>query len=62
MYNSRHNPISCPIHVLSHTLDEEKNGYEARDQLLYGALVKSWTHARSHKHAISAGSRGNKDQ
>ena len=44
------------------TLNEEKNGYVARDQLLYALLVKCWTHARSIRYAISARSRGNKDQ
>ena len=40
-------------------LDEEKNGYVARDQLL---IVKSWTHTRSHRYGSSVRSRGNKDQ
>ena len=30
---------------LSSTLDKEKNGYVARDQLLY--IVRCWTHVRS---------------
>ena len=39
------------------SLDEEKNGYVA-----ICAVVKSWTHAWSHRSGISARSRGNRDQ
>ena len=42
-------PKTQPHTFISKNLDEEKNGYEAIDQLLYiCTIVKGWTHARSH--------------